>query len=257
VSNSSVEDCKFEATRGAAVLFNVTGHSIIINNCSFTNAWSYTDNDVDMAYGVQVNEGTNVIISHCFFHNNRRSVDFSGAIESRYCEVTNCDVYQDEYIGSGSALGGHSTSYMNTYRNNRIYGFYSAGIQCRGEKEVIIGNEFHCRASGAFICAGIDTYIEDNKVLSEYRYETDSFVYSDVDVKDNTLTIRNNRIRCRLMAVNLSSRKTAVTFENNVVEMFTNISAAQTYLFRFPPKESKNNRIKTNSINEVKLTKFE
>jgi hypothetical protein len=59
------------------------------------------------------------------------------------------------------------------------------------------------------------------------------------------------------MAVNLSSRKTAVTFENNVVEMFTNISAAQTYLFRFPPKESKNNRIKTNSINEVKLTKFE
>lgn len=257
VYKSRIQDCSFEATEGAAVLFNVTGHSIDIDNCLFKDAWTYTGNNVDMAYGIQVNEGTNVNIMNCVFHDNRRSVDFSGQIESRYCMVSNCSVYQRDYIGSGSALGGHSTSFGNVYINNKIYGFYSAGIQCRGENEQIIGNEFYCRASGAMIVSGIGTKIENNKVLSENKYETDCFVFSRVDVPGNTLLVKNNIVRCRHQVVDISSLKTEVTFVNNKVELFTNSSDNQTFVFKFPPKVYLDNEIQTNSLKKVKTVEFE
>ena len=256
VYNSIIRNCSFDATNGASVLFNVTGHSIDIVDCTFKDAWTYSSKNYETEYGIQVNEGTRVNINNCTFNDNRRSVDFSGGIESRYCEVSNCSVYQKDYIGSGSALGGHSTSYGNIYRDNKLYGFYSAGIQCRGENEQVIGNEFYCRASGAMIISGINTTVEDNKVLSDNKYETDCFVYSTVDVPNNNLVIKNNVIRCRQQVVNVSSKKTSVTFIDNKVNLYTNSSDNQTFVFKYPPKVYLNNDIRTNSIKDVRIVEI-
>ena len=145
------------------------------------------------SYGLQTFHSTRINIKDCILEGNRRGVDFSGSLcQSRYCIVEDCKVVGGIIGNEGSGLGGHSTSYGNIYRNNVIEGSSScAGIQTRGDHEIIEGNIFKMPFSAAAISCAENTTIRNN-ICDNCK--TSTFVWIEsISKEGNTITIENNK----------------------------------------------------------------
>ncbi len=249
-SDFLIEDCSFEAQEGSNALLSLGGYSGCVRNCLFKGAYY---SGTGTSYGIQVNKGSHIVIENSEFYENRRGVDFSGSFESRYNIVRNCSFYQEKNIGeTGSAIGGHSTSYGNIYRNNRIYGDYQIGIQCRGENEIIDGNLFECFAIW-MVGYGYNTTIINNKVVPISDFSTGVFAGSDIEKEGNCLTLYNNNIDVRAILI-VGSKKIRYKLCNNYIRFNPNTSTQIPVLFSDTPidYEMSGNIIKC-SNNDVKV----
>lgn len=248
-----IDKCTFEATNGSNALLSLGGYAGKVSDCVFRGAF-YTGTGT--SYGIQVNKGTKMTIENSEFYENRRGVDFSGTYESRYNEVRSCFFYQEKNEGkTGSAIGGHSTSFGNVFRNNKIYGDYQIGIHCRGENEVIVGNTFECFAIW-MIGYGYNTMIIDNKVVPSTDFATGVFAGSDINVKGNRLTMVNNDIDVRAILI-VGNKSVKYYLENNKMRFRPNTASLKPVVFSEAPTsyEINNNTIEcSRSDVKVKLT---
>lgn len=244
-NNISLYNCKFiltEDTDGIAGGVSIgQAYNVSIDNCivqshnkigslallSLTNCVNgYVRNSkvndsafdgTGTSYGIQLNACTRINISNCEFSNHRRSVDFSGRYETRYCSVSDCRVMGDR-IGYGSALGGHSTSYKNVIKNNYILCNAQIGIQLRGELEIVDGNVLCGYYKGAVFSTGYQSTIINNSIMTEgtgWDIQAVGVHLSDID--GNHINVINNRfkIRERLFAGN--GIKTYINCRNNMI----------------------------------------
>lgn len=237
-----IEDCSFEAKEGSNCILSLGGYSGHVNRCKICGA-SYPGTGT--SYGIQVNKGSNIVIENSSFYENRRGVDFSGDFESRYNEVRNCSFYQEKNEGkTGSAIGGHSTSFGNVFRNNKICGDYQIGIHCRGENEVIIDNYFECMAVW-LIGYGFNTVINNNIVKEASNFATGVFAGSDIDVKGNKLTVTNNEIDVRAVLI-YGNSDINYHVNNNIVHYKPDTPSIKPIIFSSKPK---NYEMNENSVN--------
>lgn len=160
-----------------------------VDRCNVHHAWFSGSQE---SYGIQCNASTRINIVNSHFSFNRRSVDFSGEYETRYSVVDNCFVSGGTDIGSG--VGSHSTSYGNTFRNNIITGSFTYGIWCRGENEIVEGNNILSVHSGAIISTGYKTRIANNsnQFNRAIKQNTAIALYDIPNVTDNEIVIQNN-----------------------------------------------------------------
>lgn len=190
-----IEGCSFISKKGTEVILSInTSRGGYIHNCVIDGAWLGGNDGTN--YGIQTNSSTAIIIDSCIFRNNRRSVDFSGGIETRYCTVSNCKVVgMEDMYHSGSALGGHSTSFGNSFINNYIEGKFQVGIQCRGENELIEGNTINAFCNGAIFVTSFNTVVRKNIALkSDWGYNHTAFhIGSDYGFK-SAIIIEGNDI---------------------------------------------------------------
>lgn len=162
----------------------------VVEHCLFKGAF-YPGTKT--SYGLQTFNSTRITIKDCILEGNRRGVDFSGSLcQSRYCVVEDCKVVGDIIEKEGSGLGGHSTSYGNIYRNNIIEGSSScAGIQTRGDHEIIEGNIFMLPFTAAAISCAENTTIRNNICDNG---KTSTFVWIEsISKKGNTIIVENNK----------------------------------------------------------------
>lgn len=215
-----IDGCSFISNKGSDVILSINNsRGGYIRNCTVEGAWAGGNTSTN--YGIQVNSSTSIIIDRCTFRNNRRAVDFSGEFESRYCTVSRCFITgNDKEYHSGSALGGHSTSFGNSYLNNRIEGQFQIGIQCRGEQELIEGNIIDAFCNGAIFATSFNTIVRNNKAYSgqwgrnhtafhigNYGFTSTVIIEgNDIEIEDRFLhaynpqvtsfIVRNNKIKC-------------------------------------------------------------
>lgn len=226
-----IEKCSFEACDGANSIVSLGGHNGSVLNCVVRGAF-YTGSNT--SYGIQIVKGTGITIQNCSFYENRRSVDFSGNYESRYNVVRECYFYQQNNNAmTGSAMGGHSTSYANVFINNDIYGHYQVGIQCRGENEIINGNRFHCSAA-TMIVFSYNTKIINNTVEADDRYATGVFAGSGIMEEGNSLLVSNNKVDLSKTFINGDCHISYI-INNNDVRFMPYASSIKPVLFSQPP----------------------
>lgn len=159
-----------------------------VENCYFKG--SYYEG-TSTSYGLQTFGSTRINVNKCIFEGNRRGLDFSGSLcQSRYCIVENCRVVGDIIEHTGSGLGGHSTSSHNIYRNNVIEGSSScAGVQTRGEYEIVEGNVFDLSFSAAAVTCAENTIVRNNSC----KKPSNTFVWIESSAIDgNRIVIENN-----------------------------------------------------------------
>lgn len=248
-----VEKCTFEAIDGANSLVSLGGCNGLVKDCVVKGAFfsgSHT------SYGIQIVKGTNIVIENCEFLGNRRSVDFSGSYESRYNEVRGCVFHQQKNAEkTGSAMGGHATSYGNVYRNNVLYGDYQVGIQCRGENEIIEGNHFYCNASTLIVFA-YNTQILNNIIEASAGSIPGVFAASGIKEEGNVLRVLNNKVEIRKIFINGDSNITYDVYNNEVLFSPT-VSSEEPIVFSHEPENYifSHNKIECSRKNKViKLT---
>lgn len=247
-----IENSFFESSDGSNTILSLGGHNGTVRNCTVRGAYY---SGTHTSYGIQVVNGTRITIENCDFYENRRSVDFSGGHESRYNEVKNCNFYQEKNVGkTGSAIGGHSTSFGNVFHNNTIYGDYQVGIQCRGENEIIDGNTFNCTAA-TMISFSYNTLIINNKVNSLSKKAVGVFAGSGIQVDGNTLRVYNNDIEIKRLLIN-GDKDIKYYVDNNTIRFRPNASSVEPIVFSHKPQfyELNNNSIScSRSDTSIKL----
>lgn len=247
-----IDNCVFESSDGSNTILSLGGHTGIVKNCTVKGAY-YPETHT--SYGIQVVKGTNITIEDSKFYDNRRSVDFSGGYESRFNEVRRCYFFQDNNDGkTGSAIGGHSTSFGNAFRNNIIQGDFQVGIQCRGENEIIEGNYFNCSAT-TMISFAYNTQIINNRVVSPSKYAVGVFAGSGIQEDGNSLHLYNNVVEVRRVLINGDSRINYI-IENNTIVFKPNAASVDPVLFSQKPKDYqlKNNSVRcSRSDTKIKL----
>ncbi len=162
-----------------------------VENCFFKG--SYYEGTAT-SYGLQTFGSTRINVNKCIFEGNRRGLDFSGSLcQSRYCIVENCRVVGDIIKHTGSGLGGHSTSSHNIYRNNVIEGSSScAGVQTRGEYEIVEGNVFDLSFSAAAVTCAENTTVRNNIC----KTPSNTFVWIESSsIKNNKVVVEKNTFR--------------------------------------------------------------
>jgi len=162
----------------------------IIQNSIFSGAFY---EGTKTSYGLQLFNSTRINTYNCTFSHNRRGYDVSGNLcQTRYCVVENCMAVGPPLLEEGSGLGGHSTSYGNTFRNNIIEGASAiTGIQTRGDKEIIEGNIFYGKYKAAAITCVKNTVIRNN-VCIETPTPTFVWIESCTD-KNNEIVVEGNK----------------------------------------------------------------
>lgn len=162
----------------------------IIQNSTFSKSFY---NGTVTSYGLQLFNSTRINTFNCNFISNRRGYDVSGNMcQTRYCVVENCTVLGMPLLAEGSGMGGHSTSYGNVFRNNVIEGSSAiAGIQTRGDKEVIEGNTFYGKYKAATITCVKNTVIRNNVCIET---PTSTFVWIESCSDDNNeIVVEGNK----------------------------------------------------------------
>ena len=247
-----IENCSFSASNGSDVLVSLGGYSGIVKN-SVVSGSNYPNTKT--SYGIQIVNGAKIIVENCHFYENRRGIDFSGDCESRYNVVKRCYFYHERNTAqTGSAIGGHSTSFGNVFLNNTIEGDYQSGILCRGENEVIDGNVFKCTAA-TMVSFSYNTTIVNNKVISPSTHPVGVFAGSSIKVDGNTLCIKNNYIELRRLLVS-GDENIFYHISDNKIVFSPNAKSVEPVFFSKKPKEVrlKNNDIKcTRQNTKVRL----
>lgn len=162
----------------------------IIQNSLFTKSYY---NGTETSYGLQLFNSTRINTFNCTFSNNRRGYDVSGnKCQTRYCVIENCRFVGSPMLSEGSGLGGHSTSYGNIFRNNIIEGSSAiAGIQTRGDNEVIEGNIFYGRYKAATITCVKNTIIRNNVCIET---PSSSFIWIEsISDDNNEILVEGNK----------------------------------------------------------------
>lgn len=188
LKNSSWLACKDGTPSLLGINYSVNG---TVENCYFKGAYY---EGTPTSYGLQTFGSTRISINNCIFESNRRGLDFSGSLcQSRYCIVENCKVVGDIIKHTGSGLGGHSTSSHNIYRNNIIEGSSScAGVQTRGEYEIVEGNVFDLAFSAATVTCAENTIVRNNVC----KVPSNTFVWIESSsIKNNQIVVENNTFR--------------------------------------------------------------
>ncbi len=247
-----IDKCNFRSMEGSDVILSLGGYSGTVRNSVISG--SYYSN-TQTSYGIQIIDGTRIVIENCHFYENRRGVDFSGDYESRYNEVRGCYFYQEKNKErTGSAIGGHSTSFGNVFRNNTIEGDYQSGILCRGENEVVDGNVFRCTAA-TMVSFAYNTKITNNKVFSPSTHPVGVFAGSSIKVDGNRLCVKNNYIELRRLLISGDENITYEITDNEIV-FSPNAASVEPILFSKKPRnvQLKNNNIKCTRRNvKVKM----
>lgn len=229
----------------------------IVNNTIINDAY-YTNTTT--SYGLQTNSSTRIIINDCHFDNNRRGVDFSGSIESRYNVVQN-SIFTGNFA-TGSACGGHSTSFKNIYKNNIINGNYPLAIQCRGELEQVVGNHFNGWYYDVISC-GYKTIVSGNECrTNHYSTRTSRIVrVENVDKTDNIVIISENKFETKETFVyNLGENNILMIYGNTVVYKPNTVynPESPTYLYAVKGKLNKgcfiNNQLRNDTDFPLKLS---
>ena len=247
-----IEKCKFEACDGANSLVSLGGCYGLVKDCIVKGAFY---SGTHTSYGIQIVKGANIVIENCEFFENRRGVDFSGGFESRYNEVRDCVFHQQKNVEkTGSAMGGHATSYGNIYRNNVLYGDYQVGIQCRGENEIIEGNHFYCNASTMIVFA-YNTQILNNIIEASAGSIPGVFAASGIKEEGNVLRVLNNKVEIRKIFINGDSNITYDVYNNEVLFSPT-VSSEEPIVFSHEPENYIFSHNKTECSKKNKVIKL-
>lgn len=222
-----IENCRFVSSCGADAVLSINNTcGALIKKCSVEGAWASGNDNTN--YGIQVNSSSRVQIDSCYFYNNRRGVDFSGAFETRYSVVSNSYFKNDVILdNTGSAVGGHSTSYGNKFCNNIIEGLFQIGIQCRGEDEVVEGNIFNAYCNGAIVSTSINTKVINNcSRKSEWGLSSNAlFIGDDYDI-NSLIAIEDNYFEIRDRFIyHFNPKRTFFSIKRNNISFIANNSA--------------------------------
>lgn len=201
-----------------SINYSVSG---TVENCCFKG--SYYEGTAT-SYGLQTFGSTRINVNKCIFEGNRRGLDFSGSLcQSRYCIVENCRVVGDIIKHTGSGLGGHSTSSHNIYRNNVIEGSSScAGIQTRGEYEIVEGNVFDLSFSAAAVTCAENTIVRNNIC----KTPSNTFVWIESSsIKNNKIVVEKNTFRGGRLVRGQKILACDVIIKDNIFEYTSSLSS--------------------------------
>ena len=228
-----ITNCRLSKVSGLAGISVNTCYNLNIDNTHINDG--YYDGTAT-SYGIQDNGSTRVTIMNSFFSNNRRAVDFSGAIPSHLGTVRNCKVSSNIASNySGSCLGSHGGADLTTFDSNTCIGGI-IGIQLRGGRANIRNNLF---IGNLITCISISfsnsVTIEKNQVVynRDYTNQTSGFFiqtnstttfnkYKPLIIKDNSL----NEIRIGVIGYNTTENilMEGIQLINNNIVLRSNIT---------------------------------